>query len=102
MVAAFIERSKQVNHIINAIVHDRFEKAIEEAKAVDKLIQSGSISTSDLKRKKPLLGVPYTSKEGTACKGSQRLVHDLIESYCNTNGYIILSRYELDFWHGMS
>ena len=71
VVAAFIERAKQVNHIINSIVHDRFEKAIEDAKAVDKLIQSGSIPLSELKKKKPLLGIPYTSKESTACKGQE-------------------------------
>lgn len=60
---------KEVNDIINAVVHDRFEKAIEDAKAADLLIQSDSLSPSELQKKKPFLGVPFTSKESSAAEG---------------------------------
>lgn len=99
VVLAFIERAKQVNHIINAIIDDRFEKAVEDAKAVDKLIQSGSIPLSELKKKKPLLGIPYTSKESTACQGIKK-IHSLVPfmSGCNR---VLYYRNELDLWHGV-
>lgn len=68
VVGAFIQRIKEVNDIVNAVVQDRFERALEEAKAVDRLIASGSVSPDDF-NKKPLLGVPFTSKESVAAEG---------------------------------
>lgn len=69
VVETFINRVKEVNGIINSVVNDRFNEAIKEAKAVDQLIESGSFSPNELKQNKPLLGVPFTSKESTAAKG---------------------------------
>lgn len=65
----FIDRIKQVNGIINAVVHDRFEIALTEARAVDEIIRQRSLSVDELKIKKPLFGVPFTSKESTAAEG---------------------------------
>ncbi|XP_043524701.1 fatty-acid amide hydrolase 2-A-like isoform X2 [Frieseomelitta varia] len=68
VVTAFIERAKEVNEIINAVVEDRYSDALEEAKEVDKFLQT--LENSDLiKEKKPFLGVPFTTKESNEAKG---------------------------------
>ncbi|XP_076179172.1 fatty-acid amide hydrolase 2 [Ptiloglossa arizonensis] len=68
VVTAFIERAKEVNAIINAIVEDRYTDALEEAKEVDKRLQI--LQDIDLiKEKVPFLGVPFTTKESIEAKG---------------------------------
>lgn len=69
VVTAFIERAKEVNNIINAVVEDRYLEALEEAKQVDKLLQE-SENTDALKKGKPFLGVPFTTKESNEVKGN--------------------------------
>ncbi|KRT80343.1 amidase, partial [Oryctes borbonicus] len=68
VVKAFIERIKEVNPALNAVVDDRFEEALKEAQQIDTDIKSGKIVEDDFKRK-PFLGVPFTTKESTVCKG---------------------------------
>ncbi|KAJ8916868.1 hypothetical protein NQ315_005875 [Exocentrus adspersus] len=68
VVQAFINRIREVNPILNAVVDDRFEEALEEAREIDKDIQTGHILDMDYKEK-PFLGVPFTTKESTAVKG---------------------------------
>lgn len=71
-IQAFVDRIHQVNPLINAVVGDRFEEAMREAKHIDGVLESdaseSSPEKSDLLRK-PLLGVPITVKESLACKG---------------------------------
>ncbi|XP_067010947.2 fatty-acid amide hydrolase 2 isoform X2 [Anabrus simplex] len=69
VVQAFVDRIKEVNTVLNAVVDNRFVLAIQEAKEVDKLLESGSLSVEQIKQKKPFLGVPFTTKDSTACKG---------------------------------
>ncbi|XP_018576559.1 fatty-acid amide hydrolase 2-A-like [Anoplophora glabripennis] len=68
VVQAFINRIQEVNPILNAVVDDRFEEALEEARKIDKDIQIGNILDVDF-QEKPFLGVPFTTKESTAVKG---------------------------------
>ncbi|KRT82571.1 amidase [Oryctes borbonicus] len=68
VVQAFIERSKQVNPMINALVDERFVSALKEARKIDEDIRCGRITDEDF-RKKPFLGIPFTAKESTASKG---------------------------------
>lgn len=65
-MSAFIERCRDVNGVLNAIVEDRFIAALEDAKNVDQFISSGQKTEEQLKMEFPLLGVPITVKE--ACK----------------------------------
>lgn len=65
VVRAFINRIKEVNGILNAVVDERFEEAIKDAKAADELIRDGKVDFE----KQPFFGVPFTAKESTACKG---------------------------------
>ncbi|CAG9788524.1 unnamed protein product [Diatraea saccharalis] len=66
LVQAVIERIKQVNPIINAVVDNRYEQALAEARAVDSLLATG---VTDLEKTKPFLGVPFTTKESQPVKG---------------------------------
>ena len=69
---AFIERIYQVNPLLNAVVGDRFEEAIAEARYIDKVLDSDAPESDERKSfllGKPLLGVPVTVKESLACKG---------------------------------
>lgn len=71
VIRAYVERIKKVNALINAVVEDRFEAALEEAKKADAEVelaqQQGSLS--ELAIQKPLLGVPLTVKESCCVKG---------------------------------
>ncbi|CAH2043206.1 unnamed protein product, partial [Iphiclides podalirius] len=66
LVRAVINRIKEVNPILKAVVTDRYEAALEEAREVDRLVASG---LSDEDAKKPFLGVPFTTKESQEIKG---------------------------------
>lgn len=66
---AYIERIKLINPLINAVVEDRFEAAIEDAKRADRLVQT--TSEFQLIKNYPILGVPFTVKESCSLKGNQ-------------------------------
>ncbi|XP_043501542.1 fatty-acid amide hydrolase 2-like [Polistes fuscatus] len=68
VVQSFIDRCKEVDKIIHAIVEDRFKEAIEDAKQVDFELESYK-DTDDLKETKPFLGVPFTTKESNEAEG---------------------------------
>lgn len=55
VVGAFIERTKQVNPLINAMVDERFIEALKEARKIDQDITNGRITQEELDRK-PFLG----------------------------------------------
>uniref|UniRef100_A0A8D8WXM2 Fatty-acid amide hydrolase 2 n=2 Tax=Cacopsylla melanoneura TaxID=428564 RepID=A0A8D8WXM2_9HEMI len=69
VVEAFIARIKEVNPLLNAVVDERFSLALEEAKQVDLLLESGNKSVEEIERETPLLGVPLTVKESVSVKG---------------------------------
>lgn len=68
-VQAYIQRIREVNPILNCIVQDRFEEAIEEAKVADLMLSSKSLTIEELQKYRPLLGVPLSVKESVAVKG---------------------------------
>lgn len=55
VVRAFIDRIHQVNKLLNAVVDERFDEAIEDAQNLDKEIAEGKITDIDFE-KKPFLG----------------------------------------------
>ncbi|XP_075742904.1 fatty-acid amide hydrolase 2-A [Rhipicephalus microplus] len=69
LVSAYIRRIRKVQAIINAVVEERFEEALKDAAEVDKLVASGSMSASQMIEEKPLLGLPFTSKNSIAIRG---------------------------------
>lgn len=69
VVRAYIERCNEVNPLINAIVEDRFDEALEDAKRVDEMIAKKASSVEQMARETPLLGVPFTVKESIGVAG---------------------------------
>lgn len=74
MVGAYIRRVKEVNPLINAVVQDRFDEALVEARQADDFLAVGGLSLQELESTKPLLGVPLTVKETIAVKGNMNAV----------------------------
>ncbi len=70
MVKAFVERCRDVNGMLNAIVEDRFLDALEDARKVDAFIKSNQKTIAELEKETPLLGVPVTIKEACKVKGN--------------------------------
>ena len=68
VIQTYIERIKEVV-ILNAVVETRFEEALEEARMIDKEIQSGTRSLEQMETETPLLGLPLTVKESIMVKG---------------------------------
>lgn len=69
VVRTFISRCKVVQVYLNAIIDERFEAAIEDAKAIDKFLKSCSLSEDELARQKPFLGLPFTAKDSIQVTG---------------------------------
>lgn len=69
VMITFIERINEINDVLNCVVDNRFDEALEEAKKVDELIASGTKTEEELEAETPLLGVPFTTKDSIAVKG---------------------------------
>ncbi|XP_039959237.1 fatty-acid amide hydrolase 2-A-like [Bactrocera tryoni] len=70
LVRAYIERIKEVNPHVDAVVQDRFEGALEDAVRTDELIaKTSDEQLSALFSRYTLLGIPFTVKESCGLKG---------------------------------
>lgn len=74
VIMAYVKRCKAVNPSINAIVEDRFNIAIQEAREIDRFLQSRTINEEKIASKKPLLGLPVTIKESIAVQGELHMM----------------------------
>ena len=63
VVSTFIQRIKEVNPIINAMVDARFSEALAEAKAIDQELDGlDPDKRRERCRTQPFLGVPFSTK----------------------------------------
>ncbi|CAG9861148.1 unnamed protein product [Phyllotreta striolata] len=62
VVKAYITRIQEVNPVINAVIENRFQEALEDARKVDQLLSNSSTNIQEIKEKQPLLGVPISVK----------------------------------------
>lgn len=69
VVQAYIQRIQEVQPVINAVVEQRFNDALEEACHVDNLILSGEKTVQQLEKEFPLLGIPLSVKEAISVSG---------------------------------
>ncbi|XP_076624983.1 fatty-acid amide hydrolase 2-B-like [Colletes latitarsis] len=69
VVEAYIGRIKEVNPFLNAVVEERFEAAVNDAKICDENLKSGNVTAATLEVEKPLYGVPITVKESCSLEG---------------------------------
>ncbi|XP_048510685.1 fatty-acid amide hydrolase 2-B isoform X2 [Athalia rosae] len=73
VVLAFIDRIKEIQPILNCMVENRFEAALEEAKKCDKMLRSPNApSIKVLTKEKPFLGVPFTTKDCIGIAGMKQ------------------------------
>ncbi|XP_023179738.2 fatty-acid amide hydrolase 2 isoform X2 [Drosophila hydei] len=80
LVGAYIERIKDVNSRLNAVVSDRFEQALREAATVDERIYECGDDVAQLFERQPLLGMPVTVKESCALANMSFTVGSLSRS----------------------
>ncbi|EDV93340.1 fatty-acid amide hydrolase 2-B [Drosophila grimshawi] len=80
LVRAYIGRVREVNPSLNAVIEERFEAALNEAKHADEFM-ARAITEFDrvaLFTRYPLLGVPFTVKESCGVKGLSFQVGSLV------------------------
>lgn len=68
MLNTFIKRIKQINPLLNCVVDERFDDALQDAAKVDELIASNQYTADQLRETKPFLGVPISTKDCIAVK----------------------------------
>ncbi|XP_049869842.1 fatty-acid amide hydrolase 2-B-like [Pectinophora gossypiella] len=71
LVSIYIDRVKEVNPYLNAVVDERYRAAVEDAKEVDRQISEARKNgkLNELVKTKPLLGVPFSVKESCSLAG---------------------------------
>ena len=72
LVTACIDRIKEINSLINAVVDQNYDEALNEARKCDKYVRSllGDQELLDhLADRKPFFGVPFSTKEGIKVSG---------------------------------
>lgn len=80
-----------MNPIVNAVVDERFDKALIEAEEADQLIAKTE-NTEELAVSQPFLGVPFTVKETIGVEGLTQSVGIVArkEFRCSTNGATVV------------
>ncbi|XP_059219852.1 fatty-acid amide hydrolase 2-A [Stomoxys calcitrans] len=93
IVTAYIERIKVVNACLNAVIEDRFEEAIKEARHADNLISKAKDEFQMLLlfHRHPLLGIPFTVKESCGVQGMSQCVGSVARKNekCPKNGDVL-------------
>ncbi|XP_075168670.1 fatty-acid amide hydrolase 2-A-like [Haematobia irritans] len=93
IVKAYIERIKDVNHSLNAVVEDRFEEALKESQHADNLISKAKDEYQMLLlfNRYPLLGIPFTVKEACGVQGMSYCIGSVARKNekCPKNGDVL-------------
>lgn len=90
IVTAYINRIKQVNPIINAVVQTKYSLSLQQARGVDKQIEH--LSSKDieiLQQEKPFLGIPFTVKDNYFIKGYFHVTNYLITGFILIQGNFV-------------
>ena len=69
VVEAYIARIKECNPILNFMVADRFNEALEEARKIDEMLDSENVPDRYSEKNTPYLGVPLSVKEAFSVVG---------------------------------
>ncbi|KAK8777577.1 hypothetical protein V5799_029079 [Amblyomma americanum] len=97
VVRTYWRRVRDVEPLVNAVVDERFDAALKEARAADELVQCSS--PQELECTKPLLGVPFVTKCSVmvqACIYSQVNLSKLRIFYADDEGCKFFSRIHPD------
>ena len=66
---AYISRIKECNPILNFMVADRFNEALDEARKIDEMLDSENVPERYSEKNTPYLGVPLSVKEAFSVVG---------------------------------
>ena len=66
---AYIARIKECNPILNFMVADRFNEALDEARKIDEMLDSENVPERYSEKNTPYLGVPLSVKEAFSVVG---------------------------------
>ncbi|KAF4519619.1 hypothetical protein B566_EDAN003786 [Ephemera danica] len=66
-----IRTRKEINPVVNCVVDERFEAALADARAADKLVESKEKTEQELESELPFLGVPITTKDAIMVKADR-------------------------------
>jgi fatty acid amide hydrolase 2 len=69
VVRAFINRARIVQLYLNAIIDERYDDALKDAKAIDEFLKTTTLSLEELEQQKPFLGLPFTAKDSIQVAG---------------------------------
>lgn len=69
VVRAFINRARIVQVYLNAIIDERYDEAVQEAKAIDEFLKTTTLTIEELEQQKPFLGLPFTTKDSIQVAG---------------------------------
>ena len=69
VVRAFVDRAREVQVHLNAYIDERFDDAIQDAKAIDEFLKQTTLTQDELAKQKPLLGLPFTAKDSIQVAG---------------------------------
>ncbi|XP_061387270.1 fatty-acid amide hydrolase 2-A-like [Musca vetustissima] len=93
IVTAYIERIKEVDSKLNAVVEHRYNEALKEARHADNLISKAQddMQLMLLFSRYPLLGIPFTVKEACGLKDLSHSVGSVArkEEKSATNGDVV-------------
>ncbi|KAG1663618.1 Fatty-acid amide hydrolase 2-A [Nymphon striatum] len=79
VVQAFVSRIEEINPILNCVIDTCFDEALRKAQEVDEMIESGEVKEEDIAKDTPFLGVPFTTKDSLAVKGTEFLFLNQIQ-----------------------
>lgn len=69
VMQAYIDRAKEINPIVNAIIAERYNEALKEAQKVDDILDRKEGQGKYSAVNAPFLGVPFSVKEAFGVKG---------------------------------
>ncbi|XP_022908985.2 fatty-acid amide hydrolase 2-like isoform X1 [Onthophagus taurus] len=69
VITRYINRIIEVNKVLNAVVDERFQEALEEARIIDEWLNTNALNVEEIEKRFPLLGIPVTVKEACKVKG---------------------------------
>lgn len=69
VVRTFINRTRLVQIYLNAVIDERYDEAIMDAKAIDEFLKTTELTIEELERQKPFLGLPFTAKDSIQVAG---------------------------------
>lgn len=84
-----IARIREVDPLLHAVVEDRFEAALDDARQADKEL-AACTDVEELANKKPFLGVPFTVKDSISVQGRPKQLEADLQPIISSGKQMVL------------